>query len=248
MISKRRRDLPHWEVEGATYFLTFRLADAMPSGVLAEFKCRTEAWLRHHGCAHPREVLRLTPSEQREFRQVISRDEEQWLDSGQGSCVLRHSKHRKPLIETLHHFDGMRYVLDEYVIMPNHVHAILQPMHGWALAKIAATWKQLLHADQCITPAEWLFVAAGVIRSHYPECCETGAVPTLYCGESQQGKIDRGRVSARMWRWDCDLTRRSGLPADAKSLRSLADCATFAFPRRRAHSPPPSILDPSRPL
>ena len=119
MISKRRRDLPHWEVEGATYFLTFRLADAMPSGVLAEFKCRTEAWLRHHGCAHPREVSRLTPSEQREFRQVISRDEEQWLDSGQGSCVLRHSKHRKPLIETLHHFDGMRYVLDEYVIMPN---------------------------------------------------------------------------------------------------------------------------------
>jgi REP element-mobilizing transposase RayT len=39
-------------------------------------------------------------------------------------------------------FDARRYALDEFVIMPNHVHALLQPLGGAKLSDIVAPWKK----------------------------------------------------------------------------------------------------------
>ncbi len=52
---------------------------------------------------------------------------EVWLDQGSGSCLLREAALVAFVIEAMHHFDGERYELDAYVVMPNHVHAILRP-------------------------------------------------------------------------------------------------------------------------
>ena len=41
-----RRHLPHWRQEGATYFVTFRLADALPQNKLRELAALREQWLR----------------------------------------------------------------------------------------------------------------------------------------------------------------------------------------------------------
>lgn len=44
----------------------------------------------------------------------------------------------------MHHFDGSRYELDAYVVMPNHVHVLLRPTQ-WAiypLENILGGWKQ----------------------------------------------------------------------------------------------------------
>ena len=112
---KRRRKLPHWESSGATYFNTFRLGDAFPAGVLAEINLRAAAWLRAHNL-HERHELWNLPAELREdFRRTVSVEEERWLDSGQGSCVLQTEKCRAFLLETLHYFDGDRYFLDDYL-------------------------------------------------------------------------------------------------------------------------------------
>ena len=40
--------LPHWQQEGAVYFITFRLADAVPHHVRTQWESEREAWLRVH--------------------------------------------------------------------------------------------------------------------------------------------------------------------------------------------------------
>lgn len=42
-------ELPHWEHEGATYFITFRLADSLPASVSELSKRQRDDWLRRHG-------------------------------------------------------------------------------------------------------------------------------------------------------------------------------------------------------
>ena len=37
--------------------------------------------------------------------------------------------------------DLVRYRLLAWVVMPNHVHVLFQPVNGWTLARIVASWK-----------------------------------------------------------------------------------------------------------
>jgi putative transposase len=90
----------------------------------------------------PPELWSLPVSAQEDFRRTISAEEQRWLDAGQGCCVLQEEECRAWLVEALHHFDGDRYTLDDYVIMPNHAHALVLPAEEWALGKIIASWKQ----------------------------------------------------------------------------------------------------------
>ena len=41
----------------------------------------------------------------------------------------------------IRHFDGDRYRLFAWCVMPNHVHAVLQPLGTWNLAQILHSWK-----------------------------------------------------------------------------------------------------------
>jgi hypothetical protein len=47
-IVQKRGHLPHWEQSGATYFVTFRLADSLPADVLAQWRDERAAWLKLH--------------------------------------------------------------------------------------------------------------------------------------------------------------------------------------------------------
>ena len=72
-----------------------------------------------------------------------------WIDAGHGSCVLR-----KPVIadmvqDSLLNFDSQRYRLLAWVVMPNHVHVLFQPIHGWTVAKIVASWKKFTARKIC---------------------------------------------------------------------------------------------------
>jgi len=50
--------------------------------------------------------------------------------------------------DSLHHFDGERYELACYVVMPNHVHLIVRPFDedDKALSRITRSWKR--HASR----------------------------------------------------------------------------------------------------
>ncbi len=119
-IAKRRRNLPHWEQAGCTYFITWRLADSLPGSQLAAWREERARWLALNP---PPWTPRVLADYQREFIDRI----EHWLDAGHGACILRRPEVRAVLAKALHFFDGERYELEGAVIMPNHVHVLVTP-------------------------------------------------------------------------------------------------------------------------
>ena len=128
------RNLPHWQQQGCTYFITWRMADSVPEEVLRPWRDEREAFF----LAHPQPWDSAT---QRAYHQLFTRRMEEWLDAGYGSCALREPSLRDPVRECLHYFHPARYVLNSWVIMPNHVHVIVRPHPDWALSRILHTWK-----------------------------------------------------------------------------------------------------------
>jgi putative DNA methylase len=98
--------LPHFDVYESTQFVTFRLADSMPQNLLKEWKAELEN-------------NQITDVD---LRKRI----EQYLDSGYGSCALRDRRIANLLRETLLKWNGERYELIAWVIMPNHVHILIR--------------------------------------------------------------------------------------------------------------------------
>ncbi|MGH9745519.1 MAG: REP-associated tyrosine transposase [Candidatus Acidiferrales bacterium] len=76
---------------------------------------------------------------------------EAWIDAGHGSCLLRQPEIAAMVQETLLIFDSQRYRLLAWVVMPNYVHALFAPMHGWTVAKIVASWKKFTARKICDT-------------------------------------------------------------------------------------------------
>jgi type I restriction enzyme R subunit len=66
---------------------------------------------------------------------------EAWLDQGRGACLLRQPRIREIVCGALHHFNGARYALASYVVMPNHVHVVFQPMGNCLIEDIVHSWK-----------------------------------------------------------------------------------------------------------
>lgn len=132
-IVNLRGNLPHWRQRGVMYFVTFRTRDSIPQGRLQEWRREHQAWLARHPGPHSRE-------ERRTYNRLFPRRFLRWLDDGHGKCVLRDVRLRRVVEEALQHFDGRRYELDEYAILPNHVHIVVKPTsHG--LSSILGSWK-----------------------------------------------------------------------------------------------------------
>ena len=58
-----------------------------------------------------------------------------------GSCILRIPFVRKIVADALEYFDGERYLLHSYVIMPNHVHVLVEPFGENKIGEILHSWK-----------------------------------------------------------------------------------------------------------
>jgi putative transposase len=126
--------LPHWQQEGAVYFITFRLADAVPSRLRNQWESEREAWL----CVHPEP---WDFNIEREYHQRFSGAIKRWLDAGHGACLLRRRDYAEIVAETLHHFEGVRLAMISAVVMPNHVHALFVQNPEWPLEKLIRSWK-----------------------------------------------------------------------------------------------------------
>ncbi len=123
--------LPHFESSEVMQHVTFHLADSLPKAVLQRMDVE----------------LRLLPAEKREVEH--RKRLEDWIDAGHGCCVLRHVSTAQMVQNTLLSCDGQRYRMLAWVVMPNHVHALLEPMHGWTIAKIVASWKKFTARKIC---------------------------------------------------------------------------------------------------
>ncbi len=140
--SRHRRRLPHWFQEGRTYFVTFRLADSLPRDKREHLLEERHAWLAAHGLTSPDPVDNLSRKDQLAYRIWFSERTDKLLDAGYGSCILAQPEPSGILEQSLRYFDGERYHLDEYVIMPNHVHLLVCPIHPASLSQILQSWKR----------------------------------------------------------------------------------------------------------
>ncbi len=123
--------LPHFEGSETTQHVTFHLADSLPGIVLARME----------------EELKYLPREKRNVERRVRVDA--WIDAGHGSCVLLNPGIADMVQGSLLGFDSQRYRLFAWVVMPNHVHVLFQPMAGWTLAKIVASWKKFTARKIC---------------------------------------------------------------------------------------------------
>jgi len=116
-----RRNLPHWRQAGVTYFVTFHLADSLPMQKLAVLKEEKKRWLALNPPPH-------NESQAKEYHRNFSQRINERLDAGYGSCILARPDIFRLVESVLIFFNGQRYVLGEYVVMPNHVHALVKPI------------------------------------------------------------------------------------------------------------------------
>ena len=58
-----------------------------------------------------------------------------------GACYLRRTDVRREVVRCLLHFDGTRYDIDSFVVMPNHVHILMTPSAGYDLSKLIQGFK-----------------------------------------------------------------------------------------------------------
>jgi len=134
------RSLPHWQQDGATYFVTFRLADSLPQDVFEQWREGRDRALKEAQLA-----AKISDTERQELAEKIAGEYgeklELHLDQGIGECWLRNPAVAKIVEDALRHFDGDRYLLGTYVIMPNHVHALVRPAMEHKLADILQSWK-----------------------------------------------------------------------------------------------------------
>ncbi|VFM95520.1 MAG: hypothetical protein BECKG1743D_GA0114223_100846 [Candidatus Kentron sp. G] len=105
-----RNYLPHFDAPDLYQSLTFRLHDAIPQEVL----------LRLEGEAR---LGMITDLERR-------RNIERYMDAGHGACWLRRPAVARIVYDVLMHFDGERYRLLAWCVMPNHVHVLMETFEG----------------------------------------------------------------------------------------------------------------------
>jgi putative DNA methylase len=108
--------LPHFDQDGFTQFITFRLYDSVPQTVLNKWRIELES-------------AAITDAD-------LRRRMEYYLDQNYGDGTLRRPAIGNMVEEALLKSDGERYRLIAWVIMPNHVHLLLSPLHDHAMAEI----------------------------------------------------------------------------------------------------------------
>lgn len=139
------RHLPHWDQPGASYFVTFRLNDSLPKKVvkmwLAEQKKFKASHLIRTSATNQKDVDRIS-FEQMQI-DLIGKAHQRLdihLDTCHGACLLRQPEIAEIVTETLTHFDGSRYWISDYVIMPNHIHLICTMHKAWSMRKQCGSW------------------------------------------------------------------------------------------------------------
>jgi REP element-mobilizing transposase RayT len=135
--------LPHVKREGATYFITFRLADSLPQEVLFRIqRDRTDrlARLASAEATSPSQA-RGAAVAARKIEREYFRELEAYLDKGAGACCLRCPEVADLVCRALLFFEGSRYLLKSWVVMPNHAHAVVWPMPNYTLSAIVRSWK-----------------------------------------------------------------------------------------------------------
>lgn len=119
-----RRNLPHIQPAGKSFFLTFRLAASLPNSVVERWRQERD-WLAQLAQKNPAHQARIKDDLERlwfaKFESLLDR-------AAVGPTWLSDPRVAATVVESLHHHDGEKYRLDAFTIMSNHVHAVIKPL------------------------------------------------------------------------------------------------------------------------
>lgn len=101
-----------------TQHVCFHLFDSLPQQVL-------DKW---------RDELKLLPEKEAEIEKRARIQD--FLDSGYGSCFLGDDRLAEIVEKALLHFDGKRYALHAWCVMPNHTHTLFTSLAGNKMSEI----------------------------------------------------------------------------------------------------------------
>ena len=116
--------LPHYNAGDKCQFITYRLFDSLPK----DFQWKEKGAPSFQFMTREQQVL------------SIQRIEDA-LDRGYGSCLLEKDENAKIVVDSWRYFDGSRYDLLAYVVLPNHVHVLIRTYKDYPLPKLAHSWK-----------------------------------------------------------------------------------------------------------
>jgi REP element-mobilizing transposase RayT len=131
--------LRQWTWEAAIYAVNFHLVDALPPSVLESWNLERQDIIRA-----ARELNRpLSPGDEKRLDDLCSEKLDAYLDAGAGECWMKRDKVAELVAGALQQFDGARYRLHAWCVMPNHVHTVVQPLSEFELSDIVHSWKSL---------------------------------------------------------------------------------------------------------
>ena len=110
--------LPHLDTPGLIQSVGIRLADSLPRDVLDQLYADTS----HDELERMRRIERL-------------------LDAGRGACWLSRPDIARLVERAMLHFDGTRYRLLAWTVMPNHVHFVLETRSEHPLFRVIQGFK-----------------------------------------------------------------------------------------------------------
>ena len=129
MNLRTRGYLPHLEIPEGTYFVTFRLADSLPTPLLINLKLEP---LMRKGEQIPGVFLQ---------KNKYVRKIELLLDIGAGECFLRDPRIAYFVVNALRELNEQKYFLHAWTVMPNHVHVLFTLEESVKLSTIMQKWK-----------------------------------------------------------------------------------------------------------
>ena len=206
--------LPYFDTPKTTQHVTFHLADSLPQTTLQRLESAIKALPKTKRDVERRKLL------------------DAYVDAGHGCCVL----HQPPVAAmaqgSLMTFDAKRYRLLAWVVMPNHVHVLFQPIGAWAVEKIVASWKKFTARGICDALRAGGELASTPVwhREYWDRYIRDDSHLARAVGYIHQNPVKAGLCSAPgRWRWSSTFPGNANLPiggvgvSEATRPRSISD-------------------------
>ena len=159
---KSRGALPHLYKPGGTYFITFRLFDAIERVAVAAPIAQARDPDKNIAPRTFQSAVKMAPELVVQTFQsatsspaappAIPSEDDESLDPSEiarqsetritlGSCCLAKAENAEVIHNALRHFHADRYFLHAWCVMPNHVHVVVTPLPPHNLSQVIKSWK-----------------------------------------------------------------------------------------------------------
>jgi len=119
-FTKHKGNLPHWSKENAIYAVTFRLTNSIPRKTLTQHKKTTKDLQEKVQLARESGNLSFLKDAQKQLQEHYESHLESALNQNEGNVWLKDDQMAKIVSDAIQHFNGDRYELYAWCIMPNH--------------------------------------------------------------------------------------------------------------------------------